>query len=133
MSLISALGQYLQSESIATLGQDLILGRAPTTRETQDNLWWIIGTGGGTLQKNQTGESRKAYTALIYYRSRNYKQVDDQLFALEEQLNCDGCTQLEGFDTIDIEATIYPSDDDLDSEDRKVGLIQVTVTTYKEC
>lgn len=133
MTLVAALGQYLQDNSIATLGQDLILGRAPTSSETSDDLWWIINTGGGTLSKNQTGESRKQYTALVYRRGRNYRTIDEQLLTLEEQLNCDGCTQLEGFDTLDIEATIFPTDDDLDSEDRKVGLLQVTITTYKEC
>ena len=133
MTLVSSLGKYLTDTSVATLGQDLIIGRAPTAKETADDLWWIIGTGGGTLQKNQTGESRKQYSALIYRRSRNYRLIDEQLLTLEEQLNCDGCTQLDGFDTIDIEATIFPTDDDLDSEDRKVGLLQVTITTYKEC
>lgn len=133
MTIVSALGKYLQDNSIATLGQDLILGRAPTSKETSDDLWWIINTGGGTLSKNQTGESRKQYTALVYRRGRNYRIIDEQLLTLEEQLNCDRCTQLEGFDTIDIEATIFPTDDDLDSEDRKVGLLQVTITTYKEC
>jgi hypothetical protein len=133
MTLTKALALYIQSLGMATLGQDLIIGRAPTSKETADDLWWIIATGGGTLQKNQTGESRKQYTCLVYRRGRNYRTIDEQLLTLEEQLNCDGCTQLDGFDTIDIEATIFPSNDDLDSVERMVGLLQVTVTTYKEC
>lgn len=133
MTITSSLASYLQTLGIATLGQDLIIGRAPSVKETQDDIWWILSSGGGIVQKNQTGEARKSYTALIYRRGRNYREIDDELQQLEEDLNCDGCTQLDGFETIDIEATTFPTDDDLDSADRKVGLIQVTVTTYKEC
>ncbi len=133
MTITKAIGNYLEDLGVATLGQDLIIGRAPTSRETADDLWWIIGNGGGIIGKNATGEQRKSYTALVYRRGRNYREVDEQLQQLEEDLNCDRCTQLDGFDTIDIECTILSSDDDLDAEERKVGLLQVTITTYKEC
>lgn len=133
MTIVSSLANYLQSQGVATLGQDLIINRAPSSKEVVDDLWWIISNGGGPIQKNQTGEVRKSYTALIYRRGKNYRQIDEQMSQLEEDLNCDRCTQLEGFDTIDIEATAFPLNDDLDSEDRMVGLLQVTITTYKEC
>lgn len=133
MTLSKSFALYLQGLGIATLGQDLIIGRAPSSKEVADDLWWILSNGGGPLSKNQTGEMRKQYSILVYRRGKNYREIDEQLSQLEEDLNCDRCTQLEGFDTIDIEATAFPTDDDLDSEDRKVGLLQVTVTTYKEC
>lgn len=133
MTLTQALGQYLQNLGIATLGQDLIIGRAPTVKETSDDLWWLLSNGGTILKKNKTGESLKAYAFLLFRRGRNYRVIEEEMLQLEENLNCDGCTQLEGFDTIDIETSSFPLDDDLDSEDRKVGLLQVTITTYKEC
>lgn len=98
-----------------------------------DSLWWIIDSGGSPLSRNQTGETTKEYQVQIFYRDRNYKSVKNKLFSLEEDMNCDGCTQLSGFETVDMEATTFPIDNDLDSEDRKVGLLQVTITTYKEC
>lgn len=134
MNLLDSFAKYLQNDlGIATLGQNLFIGEAPSSNNAQDSLWWVINSGGAPILKNQTGESRKAYQVQVFYRDRNYKSITDAMFALEEQLNCDGCTQLEGFDTIDIEATTFPIDQDLDSEDRKIGMLQATITTYKEC
>lgn len=133
MNIVEAFAEYLQTLGIATLGQDLLIGRAPSSTERSDNEWWLISNGGSPIKKNKTGESMKNYQFEIYYRNRDYKTVDDEMLHLEELLNCDGCTQLTGFDTVDIEATVFPTDDDLDSEDRKVGLLQANITIYKEC
>lgn len=141
MNLSQAFATYLQSLSIATIGQDLFIGRAPSTMENladgvtkvPDNIWWIITNGGSPIKKNQTGESLKSYQVQIYCRNTNPRQMLIDLYTLEEDLNCDGCSQLSGVDTVDIEATVFPIDDDLDSEERKVGLLQVNLTTYKEC
>lgn len=80
----------------------------------------------------KTGESVKQYIIDIRLRSRDYETVYENLQALEEDINADLCSQLTGYDTIDVEATNFPIDDDLDSEDRKVGLLRVTLTIYKE-
>lgn len=133
MNLLDSFAQYLQTMGIATLGQNLFIGEAPSSNQVQDSVWWIIDSGGSPIAKNQTGESRKAYQITVFNRDRNYKTIKNAMFALEEQLNCDGCTQLQGFDTIDIEATTFPIDQDLDNEDRKIGMLQATITTYKEC
>jgi len=111
----------------------LFIGRAPSSNEAADELWWVIGNGGTPLSRASTGETVKNYQVQVYYRSRDYQRIADAMQQLEEDLNCDRCTPLEGFDTLDIEATVFPIDNDLDSEDRKVGLLQVSLTTYKEC
>lgn len=140
VNLAQAFATYLQSLGIATIGQDLFVGRAPAITETlsngnkvPDNIWWIISNGGNPIKKNSTGESLKSYQVQIFSRNTNPRTIAEELFTLEEDLNCDGCSQLTGFDTVDIEATTFPIDNDLDSEDRKVGLLQVNLTTYKEC
>jgi hypothetical protein len=133
MNIAQAFATYLEGLGIATLGQDLIIGRAPNSNEVSDNLWWILANGGSPIKKNDTGESMKRYMVSVYYRNTNYKVIEDALFNLENSINCDGCSQLSGFDTIDLEATTFPIDQDLDSEDRMVGLLQATITTYKEC
>lgn len=133
MNIAQAFGTYLDDLGIATLGQDLIIGRAPNSNEVTDNLWWILSQGGSPISKNASGESMKRYSIYIYCRNVDYKTIEDALYSLEETINCDGCTQLTGFDTIDLEASVFPIDNDLDSEDRKVGLLQVNITTYKEC
>lgn len=133
MSLVSAFATYLQSVTGTTLGQTLFIGEAPSSNKVADAIWWIVENGGGVINKNSTGEAMKSYQFNIFYRSRDYEAIKDAMYSLEEDLNCDNCSQISGYDTIDIEATSFPIDNDLDSEDRKVGLLQVTIIIYKEC
>jgi hypothetical protein len=133
MSLVSALATYLAGVTGSTLGQTLFIGEAPSSKKVANAIWWIVENGGGVIQKNATGEARKSYQFNIFFRSNDFEAVKTAMSELEEDLNCDSCSQISGYDTIDIEATTFPIDDDLDSEDRKVGLLQATITTYKEC
>lgn len=131
--LLEAFAEYLENLGIATRGQDLFIGEAPSSNMVQDSVWWVIDNGGQPVRKNSTGEALKAYQIQIFNRNRNIKDIKRDMFTLEEELNCDGCTQLTGFETIDIEATTFPIDQDIDNEDRKIGMLQVNLTTYKEC
>lgn len=133
MNLAEAFATYLASMTGSTLGQDLFIGEAPSSNKVPDSIWWIISNGGNPIQKNSTGESLKRYQVQIFYRNRDYKTIANAIYDLEEDLNCDGCTQLTGIDTVDIEATSFPIDNDIDGEDRKIGLLQVSLTTYKDC
>lgn len=133
MNIATSLANYLLTFTGSTLGQTLFIGEAPSSNKVADSIWWIVQNGGGVVQKNATGEAEKNYQFSIYYRNRDYGAIYTAMTDLEEDLNCDNCTQLSGFDTIDIEATTFPIDDDLDQEGRKVGLLQITITTYKEC
>lgn len=133
MNLVDAFAAYLVSLGIGTLGQDIFIGGAPSSDVANDNIWWIVSNGGGPIKKNSTGESMKQYQVEIHARNRDYKTILDNLYQLEERVNCDSCTQLDGIDTIDMIATVFPVDNDLDSEDRKTGMLQVNLTTYKEC
>jgi hypothetical protein len=133
MNIATSFANYLEGLGIATLGQDLWIGEAPSSNEVPDSIWWILVNGGSPIRKNSTGESTKSYQIQVFSRNRNPRIIADAMQLLEENLNCDDCAQLEGFDTVDIEATVFPIDTDLDDEDRKVGLLQATLTTYKEC
>ena len=132
MNLAESFVEYLQTLTGSRFGQDIFIGEAPSSNNVQDAIWWIV-TSGGTPVKNITGESTKTYQIEVFYRDRSYQSVYDNMHQLEEQLNCSGCVQLTGFETFDISATTFPIDNDLDSEDRKIGLLQATITTYKEC
>lgn len=133
MSLVESFATYLAGITGTTLGQTLFIGEAPSSDKVADSIWWVKENGGGVIQKNLTGEARKSYQIEVYYRNRNYELVKDAMSDLEEDLNCDGCSQLSGYDTIDIEAMTFPIDADIDNEDRKIGLLQANITTYKEC
>lgn len=133
MNVLTELVAYIENLTGAILGQTLFIGQAPSSNRVADSIWWIIEDGGGVTRKNITGELSKSYNFNIFYRSRDYGEVKTALYQLEEDLNCDSCTQFDSLDTIDIEATAFPIDNDLDNEDRKIGLVQVTILIYKEC
>ena len=133
MNIAKSFANYLDDTGVATLGQNLFIGEAPSSKESPDSLFWIMSTGGSKTIKLQTGESVKVYNISLFYRNRNYQMVYDTLFDLEEQLNCTRCSLLDEFDTIDIGASVLSVDSDLDGEDRKVGVLQVIIRTYKEC
>ena len=133
MNIAETFATYLQTLGIATLGQTLFVGNAPSSNRVSDSIYWIVESGGSPLSQNKTGETIKSTTLEIYYRDINYKNVYDKLNSLEDSLTCSGCVQLNGFDIIKIDVVSYPIDQDLDNEDRKIGMLQVNLVTYKEC
>lgn len=132
MSLASAFAPYLATQSGSTIGQDLFIGQIPSSNKAPDAAWSVSSSGGNKEISLQSGESVKNYLLEVRYRNRDYETVYEKLNSLEEALNAGDCTQLTGFETLSIEATTFPIDDDLDSEDRKIGMLVATVLTYKE-
>lgn len=133
MNIQESFVQYLETISDAVLGTNLFIGQAPSNNKVPDTIYWLIASGGSIVSNTATGEAMKAYSIEIYYRSRNYKQVYDLLQELEITLNCSRCIELEDFVVIQARATTFPIDNDLDSADRKVGLVQVDLTVYEDC
>ena len=124
---------WIETLVSATLGQDLWIGEVPSSLQTQDNVWWIVSDGGVPVNKNQTGERTKSYQYLIYRRGTNYKTVSQDLYSLEDTIHSQRCITLsDEYECIDIEATTLTVDEDLDLEDRKVGMLRATLTIYKE-
>ena len=123
---------WLESEGVATFGQDLYLRRVPDSQKTPSSLYWIIPSGGFPLGRNKTGEMIKQYTFAINYRSTKAEDVEHKLYELEELLNCQSCIALEGYQVLGVEVSVFPDDGDVDDEDREVGLLQVNIKTYKQ-
>lgn len=133
MNIAESFAELLETLTGSTLGQDLFIGQAPSSNKVPSSIWWIVASGGNRDTDLVTGESVKSYSIEVYYRSRDYKTVYNAMQTLEEDINCDGCVQLDGYDTLDVKASVLSIDSDLDSEDRKVGLLQVNLTIFKEC
>lgn len=132
MNIAEAFAPYLATKTGSTIGQDLFVGQAPSSNDVNDSVWSVTASGGDKELNLRTGESLKNYFLEVRYRNRNYETVYNELYDLEEALNAGDCDQLSGFETIQIQATTFPIDDDLDSEDRKIGLLVATVLIYKE-
>jgi len=133
MNITKSFALYLESIGVATLGQTLFIGEAPNTNKVDNPVFWLVSTGGNKTTQLSTGESVKLYQFNLYYRSREYGDVYDTMFELERQLNCSGCETLQGFDNIETQASVLSIDSDLDNEDRKIGLLQTSVTIFENC
>lgn len=121
--------KFLEDQNIATFNTDLFLGQVP--QNAPDQTYWVITSGGSPIMKLRTGEKVKQYFISVYYRSAKEKNIERNLFNLEELLNSPECFNLEGFELINVEATQFPSDEDIDNENRRIGFIQVSIQTYK--
>lgn len=128
MNIVRAFVDFMEDEGFGTFGSDLFIGVAPY--DAEDACWWVIAAGGTPVLRNETGEKLKQYTLNVYYRSNDAADVYETLFDLEQSLNAGDCAELENFDTMDIEALLFPADQDIDAQERSVGLVQVTITIY---
>ena len=128
MNITQAFAEYMDTQGYGTLGTDLFIGGAPLN--SPDECWWVVSNGGSTKSKNQTGEKQKNYSMNVYFRSMNQDDVYNRLEEFETDVNRDDCIEIDGYDIIEAEATIYPTDQDLDGEDRTIGIVQITLTVY---
>ena len=133
MTLSQSFVKFLEGKGYGVFGQNIYLYRVPNSKKTETEILWLIPTGGYPSRTNRTGEMIKAYQILIYYRSNSAKKVDEVMNDLEETLNCSQCVNLEGFELVSIRATQLPADQDLDTENRMVGVITVQLEVYKSC
>lgn len=133
MNISEAFADFLETQTGSVLGTDLFIGQAPSSNKVPDTIWWMVATGGSRTTDTVSGEALKSYTVEVYYRSRDYQQVYDELQALEITLNCSECVELEGFVTVQIRASVLSIDTDLDAEERKVGLLQADLSVYERC
>ena len=133
MTLSQSFVKFLEEKGYGISGQNIYMYRVPNSKKTETEVLWLIPTGGFPSQVNKTGEMMKTYQFLINFRSNSARKVDEVLNDLEQTLNCSNCVSLEGFELVEIRATQLPADQDLDSENRMVGMINCQITVYKSC
>lgn len=128
MNILEAFVEYMEDLVLGTFSEDIFIGGAPL--DAGDPIWWVIAAGGSSEPKNNTGERIKKYNLEVYYRNTDEEDVYNLLQTLEEDINGKHCTQLTGYQTVDMEAVSFPVSKDIDNEDRTVGMLQVTVSVY---
>ena len=121
---------FLQTKGIGTFGTDLFIGELPIS--APDNSWLVVVGGGNPEMVTLDGSMIKLYTFNIYHRSLAGKEIERELFSLEEELNCASCVNLDGFETIYSRATNFAQDMDLENENRRIGLLQAQVRLFKQ-
>lgn len=133
MTISRAFVDFLEEKGFGVFGQNIYLYRVPNSFQAETEVLWVIPSGGNIVGRNKTGELIKAYQFLVYYRSVSAEKVDVALSAIEEQLNCSGCVELNGFELVQVNTTQFPVDQDIDSENRMVGMLRVQLEIYKSC
>lgn len=122
--------KFLESKNIGIFGEDMFLGELPL--DAPDKAWLVVVSGGNPELVTADGGMLKVYTFNIYRRSLAGKEIERELFSLEEDLNCSTCVNLEGFETIYSRATQFAQDIDLEKENRRIGLLQAQVRLFKQ-
>jgi hypothetical protein len=122
--------QFLEDKGRGIFGENLFLGEMPL--DAPDESWLVIVQGGNPELVTADGGMIKLYTFNIYRRSLAGKEIERQLFSLEEDLNCTTCVNLQGFETIYSRATQFAQDIDLENENRRIGLLQAQVRLFKQ-
>lgn len=129
-NIVEAFRDWMETESLATPGQDLFISKAPTGT----TAYWLVASGGNTGVRYPNGGGITDTTISVYYRDPEPKNVYDNLEALRDSVECAGCLELEGYTVVSIYTTGPFADQDLDSEDRTVGLLEITLSLKKkEC
>ena len=131
-TLSEAFIKFLEEKDIATFGQDLFLNEVPSSNDTQtESVYWILTSGGNPISKLRTGELVRMHAITINFRAIKNEDVEKKLHRLAELLQQPDCIQLDGFETIDVSVSQFPAQEDLDIENRKRGMLRLTIQTYK--
>lgn len=139
MNIVTAFAGYLESTDVATLGQDLFTSRAPSSKTLKqanlnpDRIFWVKPAPGAPPERSVNGPQRQFYGIELYLRDLSANDVNETLQSLSDSLSCSGCVQITGYDVLRIEVEGPWTDQDLDNEERTVGLLQLTIIVNKEC
>jgi hypothetical protein len=122
---------WMVEQGYGTFGTDLFINQV--SAEAPDKATWLLTAGGNPIRKLSSGEQVRQYFITVYMRNTDPEWVDDTLADLTEKVSNSNCLELEGFEVYETpEVTGFPADQDVDSVDRSVGLLQVNVKTYKK-
>lgn len=133
MNIAQAFADYLEEIGFGILGVDLFISRVPSGTNAPGDAKWIVGRGGFQVYRTVTGEEGRQASLSLYMRSYDAQLVYDSLEALDARISCSGCLELEGYNVIEVETSGPFADQDLDDEERTVGLLEITVTLYRNC
>lgn len=129
MNITRAFVKWLEDEGYGTFGQNIFIGGVPL--EAPDSCLWVLSAGGNVISKNSSGEKQKNYVFSVYIRDLDQQNLYNLLQQIEEEANKKDCIELDGYEVLEVETIVFPTDQDLDNEDRSIGLLQIAVTVYQ--
>lgn len=129
MNITKDFTTYMSSLGFGTFGVDLFIGGVPLNAPS--TCWWVISAGGASEPRNATGERQNRYVISVFYRNIDTEAVYNQLQSLSDGINSSQCIEFDNYTVVDAEATVFPTDQDLDNEDRTIGIVQITIAVYQ--
>lgn len=120
--------KWMEDNGYGTYNTDIFLNQIDD--DAPDNAWRLTTGGGDVTARLVTAQNRKQYITQVFYRNTSGKAVERRLFELETQLNTPECFTVDGFEVYSIESTMT-EDADKDVENRRQGLLTVTIEIYK--
>jgi len=133
MTYLQAFAQYMEDLGVATRGQDLFIGEVP--RQSDDNIdqgqWWIVAAGGTSVGTDYNQWQRTLFIN-VFYRDRDPLCVIEKFEEFRHLIHHLGCEELDGYKVIKIDVSTEFVDNDIDSEDNKVGVMVVRVILEQE-
>lgn len=132
MTVSRAFANYLQSIGVGTLGTNLFLSRWPSSNKIADPSFLIKEAPGQLVKRTIQGQAINRYLIELYMRAYGGGTVDETLQSLRGQLTTSAVT-LESYTLYSNPETNGPwADQDLDDEERTVGLLQIKFVILEE-
>lgn len=123
----------MEELELGTFGNDIFISRWPTGKSIPNKCWLVKADGGEIQSRLVTGELRQTFVLSVRLRAVNPEDVYNALYALQSQLGCEECLSLEWYNVIEVSTSGPFVDEDIDLEERTIGEILFTITTYKDC
>lgn len=120
--------KWMEDNGYGTFGTNIFLNQMPES--APDSSYWVVTAGGDVTAKLVTAQSIQQFNTQVFYRNAKGKDVERNMFALNQKINTRGCFTIDGFDIYSIEASM-PEDDDEDAEDRPQASLIVSIEIYK--
>lgn len=133
MTPLDSFIKWMEDTFSLTFAQDLYTGEAPSSLDNENPVTWVVMNGGGNEMKFLTGETHEIWGFDIRHRNVSFEDAQSFAHELVRKLNCSSCVEFDGYDIIELVANSTPVDNDRDSEDRKVVLIQASAVINKNC
>lgn len=132
MNIVEAFADWLTDHQLidATLGQNLFISKL--SPKAPDTSWRLRLESPGQGRRTVTGELQQPVTISVYLRSKSSKTVYDSLQLLNAEVNSAETLNLNGFTVSGVSTSGPFIDQDIDDNERDLGLLQVTLNTYKE-
>lgn len=108
-------------------GKDLFYMRTP---DVDTPVFWVVQNSGVVSWENKTNEKLKEYSFTLNFRDTSAENVDKTIEKVESILSKLKCIRFKCHYVYRISLSTLPSQDDVDSEDRYRGSLNITLHAY---